>query len=472
MRLKAVEKISTLFNWRFQLLSQPVVMDRNYRRPFKLARGPLPFIATDIGSSLFVMEEDASESNHTLPLELRKRLSEIGWAQDDEVIDQKLEWVQTPMSLLPSQDLDLLGDGFEIPALLNTPLASPAGSPLRAPASPGGNDPDLVRRKSSGKHSHGVKRRAAFVPPLSAVFPTLAALVSDPHFAVASAARDTILDVMRNDPALITRPVFDLLADGELNQATAISSLRAFIHARRHLPPGMTYNVFNHLAGFLKYVSKQVETVDAIDAFANAVPTVSRLVTQVSDMSIRELRRAKVDIFLIPSGSLWFQPSAPVGPMFPRMLGPYDDPSEPVPSQLKHITMIRLAQNMLFLSILKKNPQDVQVIRKSMSRLVLPSRENRAEARPLKLADFVPHKLESDRRDIFVLGGAISGLSLLLSRSYLLLTAQIFRSMSRHLNDRNELAVLIDGLNRILLVHGDDIGIVSQAMIGEIILHD
>lgn len=44
--------------------------------------------------------------------------------------------------------------------------------------------------------------------------------------------------------------------------------------------------------------------------------------------------------------------------------------------------------------------------------------------------------------------------------------------MSRHLNDRNELAVLIDGLNRILLVHGDDIGIVSQAMIGEIVLHD
>ena len=446
-------------------------MDRNYRRPFKLARGPLSFIETDIGSSSFVMEENASESNHTLPLELRKRLSEIGWAQDDEVIDQKLEWVKTPMSLLPSQELDLLGDGFDISALPNTPLASPAGSPLRTPTSPGGNDPGLDRRKSNSKHSHGVKRRAAFVPALSTVFPTLASLLSDPHFAVASAARDTILDVMRNDPALLTRPVFDLITGGQLNQATAISSLRAFIHARRHLPPGMTYNVFNHLTGFLKYVSKQVETADALDAFANAVPTVSKLVTQVSDMSIRELRRAKVDIFLIPSGSLWFQSSAPVGPMFPRIRGPYDDPSESVPSQLKHITMIRLAQNMLFLSILKKNPQDVQVIRKTMSRLVLPSRDNSTEARPLKLADFVPHKLESERRDVFALDGAINGLSLLLSRSYLLLIAQIFRSMSRHLNDRNELAVLIDGLNRILLVHGDDIGIVSQAMIGETVSH-
>ncbi|EEB87621.1 hypothetical protein MPER_14975, partial [Moniliophthora perniciosa FA553] len=40
--------------------------------------------------------------------------------------------------------------------------------------------------------------------------------------------------------------------------------------------------------------------------------------------------------------------------------------------------------------------------------------------------------------------------------------------MSRHLNDRNELAVLIDGVNRILLEHGKDIGIVSHALIGKI----
>ena len=153
--------------------------------------------------------------------------------------------------------------------------------------------------------------------------------------------------------------------------------------------------------------------------------------------------------------------------MFPRMLGPYDNPLEAAPSHLVYVTTIRLSQNMLFLSMLKRNPQDVQLIRKNMSRLVLPSRENTVDARPLKLADFVPHKQESERRVPFSLDASLRGLSLMLSRSYLLLIAQIFRSMSRHLNDRNELAVLIDGLNRILLVHGDDIGIVGQSMIGE-----
>ena len=468
IRLRAVQKISILFNWRFQLLSQPIVTDRSHRRPFKLARGPLPFIATDIGSSLFVLEEDTSQSKNSLPLELKKRLAEIGWAQDDEVVDQKLEWAQTPMSLLPSHELDLLDDGFEISVSPSSPLASPGGSPMTAPPSPGGNDTELLRRKSSGsKHSHGVKRRAIFVPALSAIFPQMAALVYDSHFAVASGARDVILDLMRNDPSILTRPVFDLLADDKPDFTVAINTLRAFEHVRHVLPPAMAYHVFNHLAGFLKYTARQIETPEALSAFANTIPTLTKLATQVSDMSIREIRRAKVEVFLIPSGALWFPSSAPAGPMFPRMLGPYNDPHEPAPPHLVYITMIRLSQNMLFLSMLKRHPQDVQLIRKNMSRLVLPSLENSVDARPLKLADFVPHRRGSERNTPFSLDASIKGLSLMLSRSYLLLIAQIFRSMSRHLNDRNELAVLIDGLNRILLIHGDDIGILAQSMIGE-----
>ena len=61
----------------------------------------------------------------------------------------------------------------------------------------------------------------------------------------------------------------------------------------------------------------------------------------------------------------------------------------------------------------------------------------------------------------------IDTLSLALARSHLLLLAQMFRSMSRHLSDRNELAIMIDGVNRILCTHGQDIGIVGHALIGE-----
>lgn len=60
----------------------------------------------------------------------------------------------------------------------------------------------------------------------------------------------------------------------------------------------------------------------------------------------------------------------------------------------------------------------------------------------------------------------LNALSITVARSYLLLMEQVFQCMSRHLNDREELASLVDGLNRILVTHGDDIGIVAHTMLG------
>jgi hypothetical protein len=450
-------------------MTQHVVVDRAHR-PFHLARGPLPFVVTDIGSSSFVREEDPNEFKDSLPLELRKRLAEIGWAEDDKPVDQQLEWIKTPMSLLPAHQLDRLDamGSEQIPLSSSSPSPSPTPIPQKSPLS--GEKPEsagLLRRNSStGGPMYGTKRRAVFVPSLAAIFPRLAALVFDPNFAIASAARNTVIDLMRNDPALLSRPVLDLFAGNQKDISAAISTLRAFLHVRRVLPPAMAHNVFNNLTGFLKFAAREVEIEDTLHDFAHTIPILAKLVTQVSEISIREIRKAKVEIFLIPSGSLWFPSSAPAGPMFPRTLGPMINSLDNVPAHLISITMVRLSQNMLFLGMLKRNHQDVQLIRKSMSRLVLPSRDNQLEAAPLELKDFVPKKKALDSSDFAPLHSSLSGLSLMLSRSHILLVAQVFRSISRHLNDRNELAVLIDGLNRILLVHGDDIGIVSQALIG------
>ena len=98
-----------------------------------------------------------------------------------------------------------------------------------------------------------------------------------------------------------------------------------------------------------------------------------------------------------------------------------------------------------------------------MTRFELPSLVELSGSPPLEAADFVP--VRKNRTQSLHL--PLNALSLILSRSYLLLIAQVFRCMSRHLSDRNELAVYIDGINRILLAHGNDIGIVGQAMVGE-----
>ena len=454
-------------------MSQNILTDRTHRA-FKFARAPLPFIATDLGTNLYVEVDEPNENGDgdDVPLELKKRLAELGWVEEGAgVVDQRQMWIRMPMSLLSASQLDhLAGGSGDFGAHALSPTLSPHHSPKK------GTDQQmqqhaeeaaarLRRNSSSGGPMNAVKRRAVFVPSLTVIFRRLATLVYDPNFAVASATRMTLLDLMRNDPGILTRPAFDLFVGEHKDIQSAISMFAAFLHIRPVLPPLLTHHIFNNLAGFLKMAARDVEMSNALHDFGQSVRILTSMATQVSAMSIREIKRSKIEPFMIPSGSLWYSSSAPTGPMFPRNLETSDNPFEPALRNLISITMIRVSQNMFFLSMLKRNYQDVQVVRKTMSRLVLPSLEADKIQKALEIQDFIPQKhILSDRPSSR--NSTVDDLSLMLSRSYILLVAQIFRSMSRHLSDRDELGVLIDGLNRTLLVHGNDINIVSQVLIG------
>ncbi|KAF9233194.1 hypothetical protein BU15DRAFT_90452 [Melanogaster broomeanus] len=447
VRIGSIHRFNVLITLRFQLLSQPFLADRHRRRPFKVARDPLPFVATDIGSSLFVHVEEEKEEEGSMPLELRKRLAEVGWLDEKAPADQKREWIHTPLSLLPAYAVDRVV-GVEGPAPSSMSIH---GTKPRSNSDV--SDAGLSRR-SSDPSSRGVRRRAIFVPSFAALFPDLIALASDSNFAVACTARDSILDVIRADAALLIRPILDLVANDKMEAAA--TAIRGLLHLRNILPPATAHYIFNHLTGYLRFIARETSARAPFHDFALSVALLSNLVSQVSEMSIREIRRAKVEVFLVPPGSLWFPDTAPSGPMFPKALPHHEDDGSRL-SFLTTITMIRVSQNWLFLSMLKKHPQDVQAIRKNMSRLELPSLNSATAWEPLTLEDVLPHK-DHIHSDLSGLHSKIDTLSLLLSRSYLLLIAQIF-------SDRNELAVFIDGLNRILLSHGDDIGIVGQALI-------
>ena len=454
LRHSAIDKVAKLIGWRFQIGSQTVILDKTFRRPFKMARPPISFVPTDIGSSQYIKEEGGSAKNNknTLPLELRRRLMEIGWDDEEGPLDQRLEWATTPMSLIPSLDLakvdigDILSAGTQHPAFET------------ASKRPVEHEDSLKRRLTTDA---AIKRRPVLVTPLLSIFPRIVSLTLDSDFVVANAARNLLLELMRDDPASLSRPVLSAMTGGADEMSSAISTLRELTHISHRLPPATAHYVFTHLTGYLKFAARQMETIDALHGFAYTVPILSKLISQVNGMVMREVRKAKLEVFLIPNLSLWFPPTAPTSPMFPQSLGGAHDPFSVVP-KLRWITMIRTAQNNLFLSLLKKNPQDVHAIRKNLEGFSLPGDDHRG---PTQLVDFIPNQTNNERGEAG--NSIIAGLSLVLSRSYLLLVAKVFRSMSRHMNDREEFGHLVDGINRILLAHGDDLGIVAQAMIGE-----
>lgn len=446
--------MAKLIGWRFQISSQTVILDKNFRRPFKMARPPISFVPTDVGSSQHIKEGNETTKNNKsmLPLELRKRLMEIGWDDEDGPLDQRLEWATTPMSLIPSMDLAKVNNGDTVSAgIQHLAFDTVSKKPMEQEAS--------LRRKSTTDTA--VKRRPILVTPLLSIFPRIVSLALDSDFVVANAARNLLLELMRDDPASLSRPLLSAITGKGDEMSSAISTLREFTHISHRLPPATTHYVFTHLTGYLKFAARQMETIDALHGFAYTVPILSKLISQVNGMVMREVRKAKLEVFLVPNLSLWFPPTAPISPMFPQSLGVTRDPFTAVP-KLRWITMIRTAQNTLFLSMLKNNPQDVHAIRKNLEGFSLPGDDHSGS---MNLLDFIPNQTGSKHKEIA--NPTIGGLSLVLSRSYLLLVAQVFRSMSRHMNDREEFGLLVDGINRILLVHGEDLGIVTQAMIGE-----
>ncbi|KAI6019882.1 hypothetical protein F5J12DRAFT_911393 [Pisolithus orientalis] len=461
VKVTAIRRFYVLIAMRFQILSEFFIQDRNHRRLFRSARDPLPFVATSIGSSLFAEKEEEEGDEGEMSLELRKRLAEVGWLSDKESADKKRQWTCTPVSLLPLYAVDRVVN-VEQQILVSSFL----GGTRKIRSNSDVSDSGLSTRTTDSAARSG-KRRAVFVPQLAALFPLVISMASEPQLEVASTARDCILHVLRDDPALLLRPAFDLVVGNKMDEAA--TAIRGLLHLRHVLPPAATHYIFNHLMGFLKWLARETNTGDPLLDFAMSSTLLTGFLSQVSEMSLREIRRAKVEPFLLPTGSLWFHETAPVSALFPRSIAAAAEDSVKRMSVLAAMTVIRLSQNRLFLALLQKHPKDVQGIRKSMKGVELPCLVDGGRATLLTLNRLVPSKAK--------LSVALSQpscwigvLSSLLSRSYLLLTTQIFKSMSPHISERNELATFIDGINRILLAHSSDIGIVAQGLIGTLMV--
>lgn len=448
-RRKVILRMMTLFAFRSELLAQPYVSDRSHRRPFKLARYPILFVAIDAGSGVHVHEQTEEDRKKLagggLPADIRKKLAEAGWDQGEGPTDTRLEKIRAPMSLFSISHFDYLNG---VPTITST------GVSIRTT-----EQKQLLRRKSSGASSHqsSNKRRPVFVPALVSLFPLMGFAAMDSDAFIAGLARETLLVMLRDDPNMLCRPVFEAMSDishvGEI-----MSTLTAFLHIHHRLPPSASHHMFVNVAGFLKHLSREANDPNALKAFSYGLPLLEKLITQVSSLSIRDLRRAKFEIFVFPSGSLWFPPTAPASSMFPRSLQLASQRKNEIPEQLVSMCMIRTAQNMLLLGMLKYKPQEVQAVRKALSNLVLPG-DNTGKG--LDTRSFLPHyPLEQ------LPTSSYEQVSLALSRSYMLLLEQVFRSMPRNTSNRQELARLFDGLNRILLAHGTDLGIVAHAVIG------
>ncbi|KAG8934319.1 hypothetical protein FRC02_010176 [Tulasnella sp. 418] len=441
-RLSAIERVGTLFSWRLQIIIQQFIPDRSRRRPFRLARQPISFVATDVGSSHYVPPEPVEETKikigANLPPELRRRVLELGWGEEErDDTHEKQQFSLVPLSLIPYQELEGMNSiqGKQ----------SVAGKDEEPSAR---DNKGLVRRKSSSSgYITGLKRKAIMPPPLLPLLGTISKAICDANLEVSESARDLVLMLIRDDPAMLARPIMEGLSKEVTEGDPSFSGLRNLIRAQSPLTPALAHHIFNHLAGLLKTAVRKSDTPTDI-AFSQAVPIMALIIAHVSNISVRELRRNKLDPLVFPS----FSSTATSAELLPNMS---------VNSQLTNIFMTRTAQNLLLLRLLEHNPKEINGIRKNFSQVPLLHVGLVPRGRALEIMDYTPNRRTSHA----MRNKTIPRMSGIMARSYLLLIAQIFRSLGRHMNDRPEMAKFMDGANRILVDHGDDPDIVSHALI-------
>jgi hypothetical protein len=257
----------------------------------------------------------------------------------------------------------------------------------------------------------------------------------------------------------VLRPVLEDMSTDLKRQHLAMTACRRLILLHSYLPPLFSHHLFNHLIGLARDRAK-TEKLGSIDIMALVLPVAAALAPSVNELSVRDMRKNKVEYLFIASGSFWFNEPAP--PTFPRFF-PGDVSTYrrlTLTPSILNVATIRTAQSSLISAYLQENPREAYGIKKMVESLSLPimglKSVQDSSPRPTTLSIELG-RVNRQQQDL-------ETISLLVARSWLIMLLRLMAGLNRHYNDRPEIARLFDSLNRILDVHGDNTSLVGQAL--------
>lgn len=339
-RCKALLKLAMMYGYRFQILNQDSITDRR-GAVFKFAGKQLEFILTEVGSAEWVVPRDAQDAalqkyGRGLPLELRQRLLELGWSEDDTM--KSSDYERIPVTLLPPATSTEHADQRDR-------APSPSPSPTPSPAAKG--RPVTLSRTVSNSSMQSItnKTRRAVLPPIvTALINEQARLLLDSDdVATDSMSYELIRMLEREDPTLFARPVTE---NFPFDLPSSLARLNAVVTAPT---PSFAYVAINSLIGFLKMM---VRNDPVYPQWSLVLSTISRIIPHVSELSLRDIRKSKAEYVLLP-GAIHEDDSG-----F-KLHTPWQ----------QDILDVQTAQLVILTGVLRANPRDVYLIKKMLFNL-------------------------------------------------------------------------------------------------------
>lgn len=287
-----IRKISSIFGHRNQLSSQVYVSDSSRRRPFRAQAPPVPFVPTELGNQLMMSYESPrnfkATTNDILSADVRKKIQEFGW-EDDEQGDQELfKRIETPISLLPTFYLD--EEEFKIAE--ESAVLQAVQDKIRRNVR-GANNNAASNNKSQPSSS---KRRGISIPTLCSFSMPLVDLLDDAHGGVYNLTKELIMYFLRDDPSLFLRKFFSGLGTANVESQRELITQICFLISMQHFfPPNFTHILFNHLAGILKWYSRDNKE-NGLALMTYVVPTLAEMVPAINNLLVRDFRKTRSNI--------------------------------------------------------------------------------------------------------------------------------------------------------------------------------
>ena len=309
---------------------------------------------------------------------------ELGWSDDANMTDES-DGEKMPISSLPSLQQQDTVQGKD-----------------QRPARP------LMRRGSSasGTSLSGKRRRAVFAPTLTEVVHDQATLLArDVNGIVGILSQEVVRLLQRDDPGHFLRPFTDSVRD---DFPIALAKLNAVAMSSTS---GFAYSALNALVGYLKHTLRSDPN---LPSYAAILSTISLLAPNVSEISLRDLRKNKAEAVLLPASI--HEEHGGFNLHTPWRDGLLD---------------VQTAQLLVLNECLKANPREVYLVKKMLSNLpIQPS---------------IGH--------------------LPFARAWLVLITTLFGTVNRKYNDRAELRHFLVNVAGILRTHGTtDVLVASHAI--------
>ncbi|RCI07278.1 hypothetical protein CU098_013976 [Rhizopus stolonifer] len=477
-RLTVIQKHSSLEAFRFNVLSQEYIPISSRRRPFRGDGGAFstPFVPTDLGSNQFTLDEPRwmakLKNASNFPIELKRQIQELGWDDDDNGEEHEaLKKVLIPLALLPSLFLE------EEEERLNED---------ENPTTPHKKSIDISKIIAR-------RKRATTIHSFTISFLSMVDLLNDDFGGAANALRELLEHYLRDDPALFSRAFINDLGKFKIDRhRDMLTRVRSLISIQHKLPPGFTHILLNYLAGMLKWLVRENKP-DGLVLMTLIHPILAELILSTNDLSIRDLRKNKIEHLLVSTGRFWFTHEQPAN-LFPRYMSDTKSTFQilDIPPEVFSVGMLRISHIQFLTNYLIRYPREVYAVKKTLQDyepMPVPGRlhEPRWVSEEIYYPDttrrkkrdsdtylyqqeenLMTHVLQHDEKPYRQEGQQkqhTETLSALRARIWLRFIDNLLNGLNRNYNDRDELERILQGINTIITEHNRDFGILGQALI-------